>query len=94
MDKVFGALERLKTAPSFMGGTVQYMFSTNSVSALLEDYELVKQALLKAQEDEKIVLGIEDYLNRRIKTEPREDARKAFVEIRDQLLVIKEVLGE
>ena len=52
----------------------------------------IKQALLKAEKDEKIILGIEDYLNRRIKVEPLGDARKAFIEIRNQLQVIKEVL--
>jgi len=52
----------------------------------------IKQALIKSQKDEKIVLGIEDYLNLRIKTEPREDVRKSFIEIRDQLKVIKGML--
>lgn len=47
IDKVFEALERLKTAPSFMGGTEKYMFAMNSGSMLLEDYELIKQALLE-----------------------------------------------
>ena len=56
------------------------------------DYETIKQALLNAEKDEKIILGIEDYLNRRIKAEPLEDVRKAFIEIRTQLQVIKEVL--
>ena len=57
-----------------------------------KDYENIKQALLKAEKDEKIILGIEDYLNQRIKVEPLEDVRKAFIEIRNQLQVIKEVL--
>ena len=35
---------------------------------------------------------IEDYLNLRIKVEPLGDVRKAFIEIRNQLQVIKEVL--
>ena len=52
----------------------------------------IKQSLLKAEKDEKIILGIEDYLNRRIKVEPLGDVRKAFIEIRNQLQVIKEVL--
>ena len=52
----------------------------------------IKQALLKAEKDEKIILGIEDYLNLRIKVEPLGDVRKAFIEIRNQLQVIKEVL--
>jgi hypothetical protein len=53
MEKVFEALERLKTAPSFMGGTEKYRLSSNSQATLLEDYELVKQALLKAQEQKR-----------------------------------------
>ena len=52
----------------------------------------IKQSLLKAEKDEKIILGIEDYLNLRIKVEPLEDVRKAFIEIRNQLQVIKEVI--
>lgn len=56
------------------------------------DYETIKQALLKAEKDEKIILGIEDYLNQRIKVEPLGDVRKAFIEIRNQLQVIKEVI--
>ena len=52
----------------------------------------IKQALLNAEKDEKIILGIEDYLNLRIKVEPLGDVRKAFIEIRNQLQVIKEVL--
>lgn len=52
----------------------------------------IKKALLNAEKEEKIILGIEDYLNRRIKVEPLGDVRKAFIEIRNQLQVIKEVL--
>lgn len=55
-------------------------------------YSVVEQALLKAEKEKKIISGIEDYLNRRIKVEPLEDVRKAFIEIRNQLQVIKEVL--
>ena len=57
-----------------------------------EFYSVVENALIKAQKDEKIILGIEDYLNRRIKVEPLEDVRKAFIEVKNQLQVIKEVL--
>ena len=52
----------------------------------------IKQALLNAEKYEKIILGIEDYLNRRIKVEPLGDVRKAFIEIRNQLQVIKYVV--
>ena len=57
-------------------------------------YSVVEKALLKAEKDEKIILGIEDYLNRRIKVEPLGDVRKAFIEIRNQLQVIKKVVLE
>ena len=55
-------------------------------------YSVVEQALIKFEKDEKIILGIEDYLNLRIKVEPLGDVRKAFIEIRNQLQVIKEVV--
>lgn len=57
-----------------------------------EDFKQVRKYLKNAEKDEKIILGIEDYLNRRIKAEPLEDVRKAFIEIRNQLQVIKEAL--
>jgi len=50
MEKVFEALERLKTAPSFMGGTAEYKFNSNSQVPLLQDYELVKQALTELKQ--------------------------------------------
>ena len=52
-------------------------------------YLVVEKALLNAEKYEKIILGIEDYLNRRIKVEPLGDVRKAFIEIRNQLQIIK-----
>lgn len=55
-------------------------------------YSEVENALIKAQKYEKIILGIEDYINLRIKVAPLGDVRKAFIEIRNQLQVIKEVL--
>ena len=50
MDKVLEALERLKTAPTFMGGTTEYQACTKSETLLIQDYETVKQFILKAQE--------------------------------------------
>ena len=50
MTKELEALERLKTAPSFMGGTAEYKASTKSETLLLQDYETVKQFILKAQD--------------------------------------------
>ena len=46
------ALERLKTAPNFMGGTAEYKACTKSETLLLQDYEIVKQFILKAQDKE------------------------------------------
>lgn len=43
------ALERLKTSPSFMGGTSEYQACTKSETLLMQDYEAVKQFILKAQ---------------------------------------------
>ena len=57
-----------------------------------KEFNAIKQALLKAEKDEKIIFGIEDYINRRIKVEPLEDVRKAFIEIRNQLQVVKKVI--
>lgn len=47
MSKELEALERLKTAPSFMGGTVEYQACTQSEALLMQDYEIVKQALME-----------------------------------------------
>ena len=71
---------------------ILYLNANEPKGLYCENIETIKQALLNAEKDEKIILGIEDYLNRRIKVEPLEDVRKAFIEIRNQLLVIKEVL--
>lgn len=49
MNKELEALERLKTAPTFMGGTAEYQFCTKSETPLMQDYEIVKQALLELQ---------------------------------------------
>lgn len=62
-------------------------------ATILFDCEIIKDALLKAQKQERIISGLEDYIDQRLVAEPIEDARKAFLEIRKQLHVIKEVLG-
>lgn len=49
MSKELEALERLKTAPSFMGGTAEYQFCTKSETLLMQDYETVKQALQRLE---------------------------------------------
>ena len=43
------ALERLRTAPTFMGGTIEYQACTKSETMLMQDYGIVKQALLTAE---------------------------------------------
>ena len=57
MSKELEALERLKTAPTFMGGTVQYQFCTKSETLLLQDYDIVKQALLELESIKKAELS-------------------------------------
>ena len=71
---------------------ILYLNASEPKGLYCENIETIQQALLKAEKDEKIILGIEDYLNRRIKVDPLEDVRKAFIEIKNQLQVIKEVL--
>ena len=87
MNKYFEALERLA-----MPDDLHISECKKLGISLTEDYDVVEQVLQKAEKDEKIILGIEDYLNQRIKVEPLEDVRKAFIEIRNQLQVIKGVL--
>lgn len=49
MNKYLEALERLKTAPTFMGGTAEYQACTKSETLLMQDYEIVKQALSRLE---------------------------------------------
>ena len=71
---------------------ILYLNASEPKGLYCENIETIQQSLLNAEKDEKIILGIEDYLNRRIKVEPLGDVRKAFIEIRNQLQVIKEVI--
>ena len=71
---------------------ILYLNASEPKGLYCENIETIQQSLLNAEKDEKIILGIEDYLNLRIKVEPLGDVRKAFIEIRNQLQVIKEVL--
>ena len=73
-------------------GIILYLNASEPKGLYCENIETIQQALLKAEKDEKIILGIEDYLNRRIKVEPLGDVRKAFIEIINQLQVIKEAV--
>ena len=54
MSKELEALERLKTAPSFMGGTVEYQACTKSETLLMQDYETIKQALHRLESIENV----------------------------------------
>ena len=71
---------------------ILYLNASEPKGLYCENIETIQQALLNDEKDEKIILGIEDYLNLRIKVEPLGYVRKAFIEIRNQLQVIKEVL--
>ena len=71
---------------------ILYLNASEPKGLYCENIETIQQSLLNAEKYEKIILGIEDYLNRRIKVEPLGDVRKAFIEIRNQLQVIKEVV--
>ena len=84
--------EALECLESYINNIIFSKDLIDQKQQLLTNIETIKQALLNAEKYEKIILGIEDYLNRRIKAEPLEDVRKAFIEIRTQLQVIKEVL--
>ena len=89
LDKIVESFNETTTG---MYGLGEVVVANDLIYGFKEELDTIKQALIKAQKDEKIIFGIEDYLNLRIKVEPLEDVRKAFIEIRNQLQVIKEVL--
>ena len=95
------ALERLKTAPSFMGGTVEYQACTKSETLLLQDYEIVKQALLKSEKEHKALEIIkEKEVNMQVfnQCEDVETYNKVYIKQKDRQLtqeefsLLKEVL--
>ena len=90
MNKELEALKYFKNAYNSFLKTTNDMFCKITISR--EQANEFVEEVEQAEKDEKIILGIEDYLNRRIKVEPLGDVRKAFIEIRNQLQVIKEVL--
>ena len=90
MNKELEALKYFKNAYNSFLKTTNDMFCKITISR--EQANEFVEEVEQAAKDEKIILGIEDYLNRRIKVEPLGDVRKAFIEIRNQLQVIKEVL--
>ena len=55
MSKELEALERLKTAPDFMGGTREYRLNLQSNAALMEDYDTIKIYILKARRQENLL---------------------------------------
>ena len=90
MSKELEALKYFKSTYNSFLKTTNDMFCKITISR--EQANEFVEELKQAEKDEKIILGIEDYLNRRIKVEPLGDVRKAFIEIRNQLQVIKEVV--
>ena len=92
MNKELEALKYFKNAYNSFLKTTNDMFCKITISR--EQANEFVEEVEQAEKDEKIILGIEDYLNRRIKVEPLGDVRKAFIEIRNQLQVIKEVVLE
>ena len=90
MNKELEALKYFKNAYNSFLKTTNDMFCKITISR--EQANEFVEEVEQAEKDEKIILGIEDYLNLRIKVEPLGDVRKAFIEIRNQLQVIKEVV--
>ena len=90
MSKELEALKYFKNAYNSFLKTTNDMFCKITISR--EQANEFVEEVEQAEKDEKIILGIEDYLNLRIKVEPLGDVRKAFIEIRNQLQVIKEVI--
>ena len=90
MSKELEALKYFKNAYNSFLKTTNDMFCKITISR--EQANEFVEEVEQAEKDEKIILGIEDYLNRRIKVEPLGDVRKAFIDIRNQLQVIKEVV--
>ena len=90
MNKELEALKYFKNAYNSFLKTTNDMFCKITISR--EQANEFVEEVEQAEKDEKIILGIEDYLNRRIKVEPLGDVRKAFIEIINQLQVIKKVL--
>ena len=90
MSKELEALKYFKSAYNSFLKTTNDMFCKITISR--EQANEFVEEVEQAEKDEKIILGIEDYLNRRIKVEPLGDVRKAFIEIRNQLQVIKYVV--
>ena len=87
MNKELEALKYFKNAYNSFLKTTNDMFCKITISR--EQANEFVEEVEQAEKYEKIILGIEDYLNLRIKVEPLGDVRKAFIEIRNQLQAIK-----
>ena len=92
MNKELEALKYFKNAYNSFLKTTNDMFCKITISR--EQANEFVEEVEQAEKYEIIILGIEDYLNSRIKVDPLEDVRKAFIEIRNQLQVIKKVVLE
>ena len=53
-------LEEIAKAPTFMGGNPKYLYHTKSEIPFIEDINTIKQALLKAKEQEKVLKIIKE----------------------------------
>jgi hypothetical protein len=99
LDSIKQALNELKqikeTEPNEALECLEVLFSnvlstTYTRESSLKDFNIVKQALLKAQENERVIHAIEQYIDMRLAVEPLDDVAKAFKEIKQQLQIIKE----
>ena len=59
-SEVLETFNRIKTAPDFMGGTFEYRANPKSEIPYMQDCTLVESALLKAQEQEKVLRIIKE----------------------------------
>lgn len=105
MTKEVEALERLKTAPNFMGGTAEYKSCTKSETLLIHDYEIIKQALQRLEaidnanpsEALEKLDKVNNYLNdvydyKEIKAERRKDIdsiKQALIKAQEQEKVLE-----
>ena len=90
MSKELEALERLKTAPSFMGGTAEYQACTQSEALLMQDYEIVRQALLKAQDNARSEETLQKYFQEGITL----DSVRALKQEKDYYKKVLEIIKE
>ena len=90
MSKELEALERLKTAPSFMGGTAEYQACIQSEALLMQDYEIVRQALLKVQDNVRSEETLQKYFQEGITL----DSVRALKQEKDYYKKVLEIIKE